>query len=140
MVVAPPQSFLFLDAAAYSPDTAASSTPVPPTAGSGSTEQQRVKKKSSLSAVLGTISSKFSVSPSSALVYMDSLVALPRQLVTVTLIAVFVLYPAMAAAALSLFACRTIDSGAGQGQQVRKTDWLLRSCCDRVGCTASSLR
>ncbi len=70
-------------------------------------------------------------SSASALVYVDRTVPLAHQLGLVLLVAVFIMYPSWAQAALSVFACYKIDDGTGdfpENQRVGDFPWLCLPC------------
>ncbi|KAG2484483.1 hypothetical protein HYH03_016715 [Edaphochlamys debaryana] len=80
---------------------------------------QRHSRKSSAARRLASALQIRALAESSAsigagLTHADQTLSLPRQLGIVTMIAVFMLYPAWAAAGFSVFSCYVIDSG-GQG-------------------------
>ncbi|KAG2486976.1 hypothetical protein HYH03_014349 [Edaphochlamys debaryana] len=63
------------------------------------------------------------VRPSAAIVHLDQAVNLPRQLRIMLLVAVSILYPALAQVALSTFACRRLDTGAGPYPETQLATW-----------------
>ncbi|KAG2427586.1 hypothetical protein HXX76_012240 [Chlamydomonas incerta] len=58
-----------------------------------------------------------------ALVHVDQALGLPNQLGIVLMVAVFVLYPALAQAALSVFSCIIIDDGQGPLAENQRATW-----------------
>ncbi|KAG2486923.1 hypothetical protein HYH03_014422 [Edaphochlamys debaryana] len=93
-------------------------------------QSSRNSRNSRSSAVLRMLRSRAvllgAVPPSSAqssIVHMDQAVGLPQQLLLVLLVAVFVLYPSLAQVSLSLFACRTLDSGTGPYAALQQAAW-----------------
>ncbi|KAG2436175.1 hypothetical protein HYH02_011678 [Chlamydomonas schloesseri] len=64
------------------------------------------------------------VSISSTLAHMDTAISLPHQLLMVLLVAVFILYPALVSASLSMFACRILDTGSGPHPEMQQATWV----------------
>ncbi|KAG2489781.1 hypothetical protein HYH03_011731 [Edaphochlamys debaryana] len=81
------------------------------------------KARAVASAAVKPVSAPLQVTPSSALVHVDTAVSLPAQLLMVTLIAMFVLYPALAQVSLSVFSCYLIDDGQGKLGSFERATW-----------------
>ncbi|KAG2489780.1 hypothetical protein HYH03_011730 [Edaphochlamys debaryana] len=81
------------------------------------------KARAVASAAVKPVSAPLQVTPSSALVHVDTAVSLPTQLLMVTLIAMFVLYPALAQVSLSVFSCYLIDDGQGKLGSFERATW-----------------
>ncbi|KAG2493192.1 hypothetical protein HYH03_008612 [Edaphochlamys debaryana] len=65
--------------------------------------------------------------PNASIVHMDQALSLPRQLAVVLLVSAFILYPALAHASLSLFACRLLDAeGSASGDATWRLGFWLQ--------------
>lgn len=87
---------------------------------------------SAVSRAASRVGGSLRVQPRSALQHMDAAVPLARQLLVVLLVALFVLYPALSAAVLSVFACYLVDDGKGpfaENQRVRPPEIVLPVHC-----------
>ncbi len=94
---------------------------------------------SAVSRAASRVGGSLRVQPRSALQHMDAAVPLSRQLLVVLLVALFVLYPALSAAVLSVFACYLVDDGRGpfaENQRVRATEIAIPvHCLPTTPCT-----
>ncbi|KAG2486978.1 hypothetical protein HYH03_014351 [Edaphochlamys debaryana] len=101
----------------------AAATKVPSTRLEGKPSVQ-TSRLSGLSASLRKSTRVFTtVEPSAAIVHLDQGVSLPRQLVLLLLVAITILYPGLAHASLSSFACRRLDTGAGPYPETQQATW-----------------
>ncbi|KAG2483388.1 hypothetical protein HYH03_017740 [Edaphochlamys debaryana] len=66
---------------------------------------------------------QLALTPQSSIVHLDQAMPLRRQLLVVGLMSAFILYPALVQVSLSMFACRTLDSGEGPYADLQRATW-----------------
>ncbi|KAG2438614.1 hypothetical protein HXX76_005163 [Chlamydomonas incerta] len=103
-----------LQAAAVTPRSSAAATPA---AAAASIAPPGRSSTSGLKAIIGKLRSN------AGMRHLDQTVSLPGQLLIVLLVGVFILYPGLVQASLSIFACRNLDDGSGPYPEAQTATW-----------------